>query len=61
MPPEFGGKWETEYLNTMFPPNPTVCGIQREADFLSQYLNTSFIVYVAKNFFFFCYSLLHKI
>ena len=31
MPPEIGGNWGTECLNTRFP-LPTVCGIQREAE-----------------------------
>ena len=34
MPPEFGRKWGTEYLNTRFPLTTLctpVCGIQREA------------------------------
>ena len=34
--PELGGKWGTECLNTRFPSAyPAVCGIQREADFLT--------------------------
>ena len=34
MPPEFGGKWETECHKTRFPiPDQAGCGIQREAKF----------------------------
>ena len=31
MPPEFGGKWEMECLNTLPSAYPAECGIQREA------------------------------
>ena len=32
MPPEVGGKWATECLNTRFPAEPAVCGVHRKAD-----------------------------
>ena len=39
MPPEFGGKWVTECLNTRLGPYPAVCGIQREAIFFYKRIN----------------------
>ena len=38
MPPEFGGKWGTECLNTRFLAYRIVCGIQREADLFIWFL-----------------------